>query len=62
MDLESQDPRFNGNLGHDENLIWTKNSDVAIPQDNGQARHHLMPKGVVSQRFSGHDLSTFKVW
>ena len=29
MDLESQDPRFNANLGLDQNLIWTKNSDVA---------------------------------
>ena len=24
MDLESQDPIFNANLGQDENLIWTK--------------------------------------
>ena len=24
MDLESQDPIFNDNLGQDENLIWTK--------------------------------------
>ena len=23
MDLESQDPIFNANLGQDENLIWT---------------------------------------
>ena len=25
MDLESQDPRFNANLGLDQNSIWTKN-------------------------------------
>ena len=24
MDLESQDPIFNANLGQDKNLIWTK--------------------------------------
>ena len=24
MDLENQDPRFNANLGLDQNLIWTK--------------------------------------
>ena len=24
MDLESQDPIFNANMGQDENLIWTK--------------------------------------
>ena len=24
MDLESQDPIFNANLGQDENLMWTK--------------------------------------
>ena len=24
IDLESQDPIFNANLGQDENLIWTK--------------------------------------
>ena len=34
MDLESQDPIFNANLGQDENLIWTKNSDVATPLIN----------------------------
>ena len=32
MDLESQDPIFNANLGQDENLIWTKKlTDVATP-------------------------------
>ena len=31
MDLESQDPRFNANLGLDQNLIWTENPDVATP-------------------------------
>ena len=27
MDLENQDSRFNANLGLDQNLIWTKNSN-----------------------------------
>ena len=31
LDLESQDPIFNANLGQDEKLVWTKNSDVANP-------------------------------
>ena len=31
MDLESQDPIFNANLGQDENLIWTKKLRCSHP-------------------------------
>ena len=32
MDLESQDPRFNANLGLDENSIWTKKLRCSHPK------------------------------
>ena len=38
MDLESQDPIFNANLGQDENLIWTKKLRCSHSKRPGQVK------------------------
>ena len=43
MDLESQDPRFNANLGLDQNLIWTK-TVRCTPLDQSFCIFLIMPK------------------
>ena len=48
MDLESQDPIFNANLGQDENLIWTKklrcSHSINLPftQNSSEIAHDQM--------------------
>ena len=46
MDLESQDPIFNANLGQDENLIWTKKLRCSHSINlKGGLRGHCMIRG-----------------